>query len=173
VTRRFHDARLIIVGDDPTPGARYLLELQRYAEQLRVAGKVRFVSYRPDVSAVLGGLDIFALPSHREGLPLALLEAMAAGKPIIATSVGGIPEAIESEKEGILVRPGQIEPLASALRRVSGDPTLAASLGRSARRRYEAEFTARQMENRILTLYESGVNHLGQHHTRKVAAPLA
>ncbi len=107
----------------------------------------------PDPRAFLRSLDVFALPSHQEALPLALLEAMAAGLPIVATAVGGIPEAVENEGTGLLVPPGDPEKLASALRRLARDPGLAGRLGEAARRSAERHFSADRMVEQTLAVY--------------------
>ena len=94
------------------------------------------------------------LPSHREGLPLVLLEAMAAGRPVVATSVGGVPEAVRDGIEGLLVQPRDPGGLAAAIERVLDDPSLADSLGRAGRRRVLEEYSAAAVARRIGDLYE-------------------
>jgi glycosyltransferase involved in cell wall biosynthesis len=81
-------------------------------------------------------------------LPLAVLEAMAAGLPVVATAVGGVPEAITSGRDGVLVAPGDAPALADAVASLVADPARAAALGRAARARVEAEFTAARMVER-------------------------
>jgi glycosyltransferase involved in cell wall biosynthesis len=94
------------------------------------------------------------LPSHREGLPLVVLEAMAAGRPVVATSVGGVPEAVRDGVEGLLVQPRDSEGLAAAIGRVLDDPLLADSLGRAGRRRVLEEYSAAAVAQRVGDLYE-------------------
>jgi glycosyltransferase involved in cell wall biosynthesis len=94
------------------------------------------------------------LPSHREGLPLVLLEAMAAGRPVVATTVGGVPEAVRDGIEGLLVEPGDPAALAAALGRVLDDPGLADSMGAAGRRRVLEEYSPDAVATRIGDLYE-------------------
>jgi glycosyltransferase involved in cell wall biosynthesis len=108
-----------------------------------------------DVSAkraALAGADLFVLPSTSEGLPVALLEAMAHGKGIVATRVGGVPEVMEHGRQGILVPPGDPAALAHALGELAGDPERARSLGASARERV-AELAPERIAERLDALY--------------------
>ncbi|MGI8439072.1 MAG: glycosyltransferase family 4 protein [Thermoleophilaceae bacterium] len=95
----------------------------------------------------------FVLPSYAEGLPVALLEAMAQGLPVVATPVGGIPELIEHDRSGLLVTPGDVEGLAAALKRIANEPELRGRLGAEARRVVEAGFTRRAAMDRLTTLW--------------------
>jgi len=106
-----------------------------------------------DPRPFLRSLDVFAFPSHQEALPLAVLEAMAAGLPLVATRVGGIPEAVEDEETGLLVPPRDPERLAAALRRLAEDPALARRLGEAARARVCREFSAERMVEQTLAVY--------------------
>jgi glycosyltransferase involved in cell wall biosynthesis len=80
--------------------------------------------FRPDGRAVIGALDVFLMTSEFEGLPIALLEAMALGKPVVATSVGGVPEAVTGGKEGFLSPVGDVESIASRVFQLVGDSDL-------------------------------------------------
>jgi glycosyltransferase involved in cell wall biosynthesis len=106
-----------------------------------------------DVGGFLAAVDVFVFPSHQEALPLALLEAMAAGLPIVATTVGGIPEAIEDGVSGLLVPPRQPDAVAGALRRLAADPALARRLGDEARRTALEKFGAERMIRATEALY--------------------
>ena len=110
VLRQVPYARLAIAGDGPARG-----QLEARAHELTLGGAVEFLGYREDVSPVLGSLDLFVLPSLTEGIPLALLEAMAAGLPVIATAVGGVPEVVEDGTSGMLVPPGDAAALERAM----------------------------------------------------------
>jgi glycosyltransferase involved in cell wall biosynthesis len=101
----------------------------------------------------LAGAQIFVLPSYAEGVPMALLEAMARGLAIVTTPVGGIPAVIESERDGLLVPPGDIEALADALSRLLADEELRARLGRAARERIAREFSLDASIERLAALY--------------------
>ena len=108
----------------------------------------------PNASQYLQAFDIFVLPSIKEGFPYAILEAAAAGLPIIATAVGGIPEIIANSKQGLLVEPKHPEALAEALAKLLRDPEYIKTLGRSARERV-SEFTLDGMLSLTLKCYET------------------
>ncbi|WP_413934160.1 glycosyltransferase [Nitrospira sp. BLG_1] len=120
--------QLLIVGDGPS---RHELELLR--EQLDLSSWVVFAGSRRDIPRILHALDAFVLPSLYEGFGIALLEAMAAGKPVIATAVGGIPEFVLSGETGLLIEPGNVEALADAIDRLLSHPQQARIMGAKGR----------------------------------------
>jgi glycosyltransferase involved in cell wall biosynthesis len=128
--------------------------LEALAAELGVADRVLFLGYRSDIPQLLAASDVFALPSLYEGSSLAVLEAMAARRAVVSSAIGGTDELIEDGESGILVAPGEVEPLAAALRGLLGDDERRARLGRRARERVEAEFTPVAMRGRILAIYE-------------------
>ncbi len=140
VIRRVPDVRFQIVGD----GARRQ-ELEQQASTLRISAQVSFLGHREDVPALLAQSDMFVFPSFMEASPNAVIEAMAAGLPIVATRVGGIPEVIEHEDSGVLVAPGDDRALAAGILRLIERPELATQLGESARQAIEARFSFDRM----------------------------
>ena len=110
-------------------------ELEAHAVSLGLADRVHFTGLRDDVYDLLPAFDVFALSSEFEGLPIAMLEAMASGVPCVATAVGGIPEVITDGEDGFLVTSGDTSTFASRLEKVLRDPTLAAHLGANGARR--------------------------------------
>jgi glycosyltransferase involved in cell wall biosynthesis len=96
---------------------------------------------------------VLALPSRRDAFPKVVIEAMALAKPVVATSVGGLTEQISNEDNGLLVRPGSAEDLASALLRLLGDPDLARSMGNRGRRIAEERYRAETATGRIVEVY--------------------
>lgn len=94
-------------------------ELERRAGAPDLAGRVHFAGYREDAWRAPGGFDVMVMPSLQEAFPLACLEAMAAGRPVIASRVGGLPEMVEDGRTGLLVPPGDARAVAEALRRIS------------------------------------------------------
>ncbi len=116
--------------------------LEARARSLGLGNRIRFLGEVPSAAGVLAGWDLLVLPSRQEGFGLALLEAMAAGRPVVATRAGGIPEVVEEGVTGILVPPGEVAPLAAGLAALAADTDRLARLGRAARERVEARFTA-------------------------------
>lgn len=104
---------------------------------------------------LLESSDIFVLPSHAEGLPMSLLEAMAAGLPVVCSTVGGIPLAVSNEQEGLLVEPGDVDGLGRALARMMQDPGFRAACGQRAFERAKREFSIQTCVDRLLELYQS------------------
>jgi glycosyltransferase involved in cell wall biosynthesis len=115
---------------------------------------VRFLGRRDDVGRILEGADLFCLPSLSEGLPLAIAEAMAAGLPVVATPVGGVPEIVAAGQTGLLVPPGDSRKLSAALTRVLSEPGLGPRLGAAGRERARL-FSLERMATRFEALYES------------------
>ncbi len=97
--------------------------------------RLRLLGYREDVAAVLAAADIFALPSHFEGLPMSVIEAMLTGLPVVATDIRGPREQVVNDATGLLVPPMQVPPLARALARLAADPALRARMGKAGRER--------------------------------------
>jgi len=156
VSKLVPPARLVLIGDGPLRG-----DLERCASDLGVSDGVLFAGARSDIPAVLAAIDIYAMSSNREGLPVSLLEAMAAGKPIVATMVGGIPEVVSDRREGLLVPSGDPEALAGAIRELACDPKLAAHLGRQASEKVAAEYSIGATVRRLEEVYCSLLDKAG------------
>jgi glycosyltransferase involved in cell wall biosynthesis len=124
---------------------------------LGVADRVHILGFRDDMPNLLAAADVFAMPSLWEGLPLALLEAMAVGKPIVASATSGIPEAVTAEREGLLTAPGDVTALAAALERVLRDAPLRERLGAAAMARVATEFSFDSMVRAYEGLYLDAV----------------
>lgn len=137
-------------------------ELRALAVQLGIADAVEFLGEREDVPRLMAGCDAFVLSSAREGLPLVILEAMAAGRPVIATDVGGNRGALGEPPVGVLVRPGDAERLACELLRVLTDRGEARRLGEAARTRAMQTFSVRAMAERYLDLYTKVLGDRGK-----------
>jgi glycosyltransferase involved in cell wall biosynthesis len=120
----------------------------------RLDGDVSLLGLRDDVPDLLRALDVAVMSSHSEGAPLAIIEYMAAGLPIVATRVGGIPELIAHDREGLLVAPRDPAALAAALRRLLEDRQLARRLGDAALQRQRSEYAFDVMIERLSDLYE-------------------
>ncbi|QCW49333.2 glycosyltransferase family 4 protein [Nocardioides dongxiaopingii] len=136
-------------------GAGHLRQaLTDQAEQLGVAHAVQFVGHRTDARALLDAADLFVLPSRHEGMPLAALEAMDAGLPVVGTRVIGTSEAVEDGITGLLVPAARPTPLAEALTQLLGDPVRGHAMAAAGRRRYERLFTATRMATATAAVYD-------------------
>lgn len=150
VIKKFSDSLLLIVGDGSQRE-----ELEGLTKNIGLERNVIFLGTRQDVPQLLSIMDIFILSSKSEGLPITLLEAMAASKPIIATNVGGIPEVIENGINGILIPPDNSEAMAEAVLELLKDEEKSKKLGMMARKRFENNFTLPMMVRKYEELYES------------------
>lgn len=128
--------------------------LEALASELGVDDRVLFLGYRTDIPQLLAACDVFALPSLYEGSSLAVLEAMAASRAVVSSAIGGTDELIADGDDGILVAPGEVKPLAAALRKLLADEKLRIAFGERARARVEADFTPAAMRGRIVAIYE-------------------
>jgi glycosyltransferase involved in cell wall biosynthesis len=129
--------------------------LRARAQALHVSERLHLLGLRADVGNVLAGADLFVQPSLSEGLPLALIEAMLAARPIVATAVGEVPTALGDGRAGTLVPPGDAPALANALASVLADSAAARRLGAAAARRAAEEYTLARMVERYTALYAS------------------
>jgi glycosyltransferase involved in cell wall biosynthesis len=111
------------------------------------------LGHRPDVETVLAALDIFALSSQSEGLPMAVLEAMASGLPVVSTRVGGVDEVVDEGQTGLLVEPKSPESLAHALRALAANPARRTKMGAAGRERAERDFSLEAMVGKYERLY--------------------
>lgn len=148
------DAALVVVGDGPLRA-----ELEALAARLGIAPRVRFLGDRSDVHRLLPGLDAFVLSSRSEGYSMALLEASAAGLPIVATDVGGNGEIVAHGRTGLLVPAGDPAALAGALQAVLADPAAARAMGQAGREWALREATLEAMAARYERLYRDGAAH--------------
>jgi glycosyltransferase involved in cell wall biosynthesis len=144
-----YPCQALIVG-----GGRREAEVRQAVESLGLGGQVHFLGSRRDVPDLLQAMDIFVLPSYSEGVSLALLEAMAAGLPVIATEVGGNPEVVTDGATGLLIPPQDADALAQALERLLGDPTWSKELGENARDHVEANYSLERLGREINEIYE-------------------
>jgi glycosyltransferase involved in cell wall biosynthesis len=142
--KRRADLTLAVVGDGPLKEG-----LQQLAASSGIAGKVRFLGFRRDLRYILQAIDIFALPSLKEGLPIALLIAMAEGRPVVASSVDGIPTFVRDGWTGLLVPPGDSVRLAEALGRLLDDRALASQLGAAGRALVGAEASVKKTAAKV------------------------
>lgn len=141
-------ARFLIVGDGPQRD-----HLIGIATRLGIESACCFTGARTDIYDLMSAMDVFVLPSLDEGLPMALLEAMAIGTPVVATSVGGVPDVVADRHTGLLVEPKDGRALARACVELVTDPAWARMLAARARQRVEREFSSERHGRALLTLY--------------------
>jgi L-malate glycosyltransferase len=142
--------RCLIVGEGKERG-----RLERLAESLGLSRKVTFCGYQSfsNIPVVLTATDIMLLPSHREGLPLSIVEAMLSDVPVIAASVGGVPEIITHGQDGLLFQPGDVATLATLIRQLIGDANLRQQLAQAGHRTGSKRFLVDRMVNETEVYY--------------------
>ncbi len=156
----FLRAAALLRARQPTP--HFLLagegeeesRLKHLARELRVEDRVLFLGWQKEIPDILSALDLFVLPSRNEGMGRTLVQAMAMGKPIVATRVGGVPEVLGEGEAGLLVPPDDPVQLAQAIEQLLDDTELARKLGEAGKRRAPA-YSAERMVAQIESLYES------------------
>ncbi len=142
--------KLVFAGDGEERAA-----LEQLARELSLTGRVVFTGFRSDVDRLLAAADVFIISSLKEGLPMVLLEAMAAKRPIVTTAVGAIPQVIAHGRNGLLVEPGDAAALTSAIADVLASPQRGRELGEQAHAYYQQHHSRRAMGEKYLALYES------------------
>jgi len=150
--------RFVIGGTGPLEG-----ELKTKIRELRLESYVKMAGFVSDVPGFLANLDVYVLSSDYEGLPLAVLEAMGAGLPVVSTAVGGVPEAVVDGLNGILVPPRQPKALAQAIVRFLVDPDMGRTMGIAGRERAEELFDAKVMAEKTVNVYRRLVARKRRH----------
>ncbi|PKN49481.1 MAG: hypothetical protein CVU63_02030 [Deltaproteobacteria bacterium HGW-Deltaproteobacteria-20] len=141
-------ARFVLAGEGPLRA-----ELERTASDLGLGDRFRFLGYRSDMPRVISALDVYVLSSLWEGLPLALLEALAMGKPVVATRVGGNPEVVDHGVNGFIVPPRDASALAQALLKTCRDDAFRRNARDVNRTRFETQFSLQAMVSAHEKLY--------------------
>jgi len=149
VREHIPDVRLLLIGDGELRG-----ELEAQARAAGLSEAAVFAGMRLNIPEILATLDVFALPSLWEGMPNVVLEAMAAGLPVVATAVGGTPEVVVNGVTGFLVPPRDPDALAKAIIRLLCDPDLRRRMGKAGRERVERFFSVERMVRATEALYE-------------------
>lgn len=139
---------LLIVGDGEERD-----NLQMICHELEIAERVKFVGASSDIPNLLAAMDVFVLSSRAEGLPLAMLEAMAASLPVVVTRVGAIPEVIGNDNAGLLTIPGNASDIANKLRQVISNPDLAKKIATRGNRLVKEQYGLNVMVDRYVGLY--------------------
>jgi len=142
------DAYLCLVGDGPDRE-----HLERYAHELGVIKRCLFVGYQDDVSRYYNAFDVLILPSVNEGTPVSVIEALAAGRPAVATRVGGVPDVVRDGVDGFLVAPGDADALAERLAELAADPERRARMGAAGRARVLERYAVARLVDDVDRLY--------------------
>jgi glycosyltransferase involved in cell wall biosynthesis len=148
VLKRYPRAILVIIGDGHLKN-----KLQDLVKELSVEKNVLFLGYRRDVEKIMADFDVFVLPSISEGLGLSLLEAMALGKPVVATEVGGMPEVVKSGISGLLVAPKDSEALATGILKILSSKEMSRRMATAAKKTVYEKFSAQSMAALTEKLY--------------------
>ena len=141
-------AEFLVIGDGPAGNM-----LKSLAGDLRLSESVHFLGERPDVPDLLAALDILVMTSYTESFPNAILEAMAMGKPVVATNVGGIPEVVAQGQTGFLVAPRDPKAIADRVLSLCQDSTRRHEMGKAARARVENNFTVQAITAKLEDIY--------------------
>jgi len=159
VLRTNRRTKVVIVGEGP---ARQ--DWETLASSLSIRDRVVFTGARTDMPGVYASFQVLVLPSLCEAMPMCLLEAMAAGKPVIATAVGAVPQIVEPDYTGLLLEPGDVKGLSSALTRLLDAPKLACWMGENGQSRAIEHFSAESMARQYLDVYRkvAGLRDLPQ-----------
>ena len=144
------DAVLCMVGDGPDRP-----ELERRAHELGVVRDTLFLGYQEDVAPFYAAFDALVLPSSNEGTPVSAIEALAAGRPVVATRVGGVPDVVQEGRDGFLVDPGATDDLAERLTRLARDPDLRERMGAAGRERVLPRYAVARLIDDVDRLYRS------------------
>jgi glycosyltransferase involved in cell wall biosynthesis len=158
------NAHLVLIGE-----GELREQLEDQVKDLGLSSQVRFLGLRADIPDALGATDVFVLSSDWEGNPLSVIEAMASGRPIVSTAVGGVPDLFESGKEGLMVQPGDVQGLSDSMAYLSANREARLSMGMAAARRARENYDVSRMVQAYEELYEDVVNHS---HPRNAASVL-
>ena len=144
------DAVLCMIGDGPERG-----QLERRAHELGIMKRTLFLGYQEQVAPYYAALDAMILPSGNEGTPVSAIEALAAGRPVVATRVGGLPDVVREGEDGFLVSPGDVDELADRLERLAADEELRRRMGEAGRERVLPRYSVERLIDDVDALYRS------------------
>jgi glycosyltransferase involved in cell wall biosynthesis len=154
VKKAVPDAAFIGVGGRTKPDADYEQKMLQLIDSENLQGSFRLIDFREDISDIMSALDLLVLPSRSEALGRVLIEAMAAGKPVIGTQIGGIPEVIEDGVTGLVVPPRSPDALAQAIIKILRDPNLAYRIGTAGREQGKVRFSLERHVAEVQRVYE-------------------
>jgi glycosyltransferase involved in cell wall biosynthesis len=152
VLEEMPDARFVVVGEGPDRE-----KLEQLVEELKVGEGVRMLGRREEMPGIYASLDVMVSSSRQEGLPMAILEGMASGLPMVATAVGEVPTVVKDDCTGVLVAPDDVEALAAAIAALLRDGERRRRLGAAARQLIEDEYSAERMMADYLRVYDEAI----------------
>jgi glycosyltransferase involved in cell wall biosynthesis len=150
------DATLCMVGDGPDRAG-----LEQRAYELGIVRDTLFLGYQEDVAPFYAAFDALVLPSSNEGTPVSVIEALGAGRPVVATRVGGVPDIVRDGEDGFLVEPGATDELADRLARLARDPALRERMGKQGRERVLPRYAVDRLVGDMDQLYRSLLSAVG------------
>ncbi|HCU79988.1 MAG: hypothetical protein CL789_04580 [Chloroflexi bacterium] len=150
----YPNTEFVVIGEDYEFEGKYRNNLEDLVQKLDLEEFVHFLGFRSDVRYIMNCFEIFVLPSWIEGLPVTILEAMAVRKPVVATSVGGVPELVLDGETGILVSPRDVLGLSKAIESLLDEPDLAHQMGNKGYEYVHQEFSHEKMWSQIQQLYK-------------------
>jgi glycosyltransferase involved in cell wall biosynthesis len=149
IAKRRPEVKFVVLGEGSLRS-----DLEQRIRKHGLTNRFFLPGFQPSAERLTGALDVFVMPSVMEGLGTSLLDAMAAGVPVVASRAGGIPEVVEDGETGLLAKPGDPESLAAAVERMLDDNSLAQGAARRAREKVSREFTVRRMVEKTVDVYE-------------------
>jgi len=156
VLGEFPSARFVVVGEGPDKD-----KLEQLVDELKIRGSVSMLGRRDDMPSVYASLDVMVSSSRQEGMPMAVLEGMASGVPLVASAVGEVPTVVLDGRTGVLVPPEDVNSLAAGILRLLRDPATRKRLGAAARQRVEEEYSAKRMTADYLRVYAQAIESRG------------
>ena len=152
--KKYPQIKFFLIGDDHIEGKPSLKRYQKMIRELKLEERCFLLGFRPDIKSLIQCMDIIVLPSLWEAHSIAILEALAAKKPVIASRVGGTPEIIVHEKEGILIAPKDPESLAREICRLIENPKLIQKIAVNGYKKVKEEFSEKEMIDKVFKLYK-------------------
>jgi glycosyltransferase involved in cell wall biosynthesis len=153
LSKKYTGINLLIVGEGPLRS-----QLEALTRRLGIDGRIKFVGFQEELHSCLDGMDIFVLPSRTEGAPIAIMQAMVWGLPVVASRVGGIPEIVDDQVTGILFDPGNIEQLSNALAQLIEDPEKRKLFGENGKKKVYRSFHPDKFIEGHFQLYRALMN---------------
>lgn len=161
VIKKFSDTCFVLVGEDLEQGGQYKKNLIAITKKIGVRNRFIFTGYRDDIEDLLDTFDLFVLPSSMEGLPVVILEAMAASAPVVATSVGGNSEVVIDGETGTIIPPENPEALAEAIIYHLENPEISKEMGQRGYERVKKHFSKDKMVKKTFQVYEGIIQSSG------------